>query len=184
MTPTQRWTVVGVIVLIIALLWLFWPKSEPKPAPVKGPVAVQPAAPKPEPAPAPAPKAAEPVSATALFDYDSAALRPGEAAKLDDLAAKAKGRSSDRVDVVGYADRIGSDSYNMGLSRQRAEAVRNHLVGKGIEAGRVRTEARGESEAATGTACQNMGPERRGNRKLVDCLQRDRRVTVAVAAAR
>ncbi|MGH8642734.1 MAG: OmpA family protein [Burkholderiales bacterium] len=180
MTPTQRWTVVGVIVLIIGLLWLFWPKAEQKPAPVKGPVAVQPAAPKPE--PAPAPRAAEPVSATALFDYDSAALRPGEAAKLDDLAAKAKGRSSDRVDVVGYADRIGSDSYNMGLSKRRAEAVRNHLVGKGIEAGRVRAEARGEGEAATGTACQNMGPESRSNRKLVDCLQRDRRVTVAVVA--
>jgi OmpA-OmpF porin, OOP family len=182
MNPTQRWTVVGVIVLIIALLWLFWPKSEPKPAPVKGPVAVQPAAPKPE--PEPAPKAAEPVSAIALFDYDSAVLRPGEATKLDDLAAKAKGRSSDRVDVVGYADRIGSDSYNMGLSKRRAEAVRDHLVGRGIETGRVHTEARGESEAATGTACQNMGPESRSNRKLVDCLQRDRRVTVAVTAAR
>jgi OmpA-OmpF porin, OOP family len=182
MNPTQRWTVVGVIVLIIALLWLFWPKSEPKPVPVKGPVAVQPAAPKPE--PAPAPRAAEPVSATALFDYDSAALRPGEAAKLDDLAAKAKGRSSDRVDAVGYADRIGSDSYNMDLSRRRADAVRDHLVAKGIEAGRVRAEGKGESEAATGTACQKMGPESRSNRKLVDCLQRDRRVEVRLAAGR
>jgi OmpA-OmpF porin, OOP family len=184
MTPTQRWTVVGVIVLIIALLWLFWPKPEQKPAPVKGPVAVQPAAPKPVPEPAPAPKAAEPVSATVLFDYDSAALRPGEATQLDDLAAKAKGRSSDSVNVVGHADRIGSDSYNMGLSRRRAEAVRNHLVGKGIEAGHVRAEARGESEAATGAGCQNMGPERRSNRKLVECLQRDRRVEVQLAAGR
>lgn len=180
MTPAQRWTVVGVIVLIIALLWLFWPKSEPKPAPVKGPVAVQPAAPKPE--PAPAPKAAEPVSATVLFDYDSAALRPGEATQLDDLAAKAKGRSSDSINVVGHADRIGSDSYNMGLSRRRAEAVRDHLVGKGIEAGRVRAEARGESDAATGTACQKMGRESRSNRKLVECLQRDRRAEVRLAS--
>ena len=179
MTPAQRWTVVGVIVLIIALLWLFWPKSEPKPAPVKGPVAVQPAAPKPEPAPA---KAVEPVTATVLFDYDSSVLRPGEAVKLDELAGKAKGRASDRLDAVGHADRIGSDPYNMELSRKRAEAVRNHLVGKGVEAGRIRAEARGESEAATGTACQKMGPESRSNRKLVECLQRDRRVEVRLAA--
>jgi OOP family OmpA-OmpF porin len=182
MNPTQRWTVVGVIVLIIALLWLFWPKAEQKPVPAKGPVAVQPAAPKPE--PAPSPKAVEPVTATVLFDYDSSALRPGEAVKLDELAGKAKGRASDRLDAVGHADRIGSDSYNMDLSRRRAEVVRNHLVSKGIEAGRVRAEGKGESEAATGTACQKMGPESRSNRKLVDCLQRDRRVTVAVVAAR
>lgn len=180
MNPTQRWTVVGVIVLIIALLWLFWPKAEQKPVPVKGPVAVQPAAPKPE----PSPKAGEPVTATVLFDYDSSTLRPGEAAKLDELAGKAKGRAGDRFDAVGYADRIGSDPYNMDLSRRRADAVRNHLVAKGVEAGRVRAEGKGESEAATGTACQKMGPESRSNRKLVDCLQRDRRVTVAVAVAR
>ena len=180
MTPAQRWTAVGVIVLIIALLWLFWPKAEQKPVPVKGPVAVQPGAPKPE--PAPAPRAAEPVTATVLFDYDSSALRPAEAAKLDELAGKAKGRASDRLDAVGHADRIGSDPYNMELSKKRAEAVRNHLVGKGVEAGRIRAEARGESEAATGTACQKMGPESRSNRKLVECLQRDRRVEVRLAS--
>jgi OOP family OmpA-OmpF porin len=178
MNPTQRWTVVGVIVLLIALLWLFWPKAEQKPVPVKGPVAAQPAAPEPP----PAPQAAEAVTATVLFDYDSSVLQPGEAAKLDELAAKVKGRASDRLDAVGHADRIGSDSYNMDLSRRRAAAVRDHLVSKGIEAGRVRAEGRGESEAATGTACQKMGPESRSNRKLVDCLQRDRRVAVAVAA--
>jgi len=178
MDSTKRWTVVGVIVLIIALLWLFWPKAEEKPAPVKGPVAATPAA-----APSAAAPAPEgPLTATVLFDYDSSALRPGEATKLDDLAAKGKGRASDRVDAVGHADRIGSEPYNAGLSKRRAEAVRNHLVGKGVEAARIRAEAKGESEAATGTACQKMGPENRSNRKLVECLQRDRRVEVRLAA--
>lgn len=180
MNPTQRWTVIGVIALIIALLWLFWPKAEQKPVPAKVPVAVQPDAPKPE----PAPKAGEPVMATVLFDYDSSTLRPGEAAKLDELAGKVRGRASDRLDAVGHADRIGSESYNMDLSRRRAEAVRNHLVAKGIEAGRVRAEGKGKGEAVTGAACQKMGPESRSNRKLVECLQRDRRVTISVVAAR
>ena len=181
MDSTKRWTVVGVIVLIIALLWLFWPKAEEKPAPVKGPVAAPPVA-TPTPAPAPAPKAEEPLTATVLFDYDSSVLQTGEAARLDELAGKAKGRASDPVDAAGHADRIGSDAYNMGLSRKRAEAVRDHLVGKGIEAGRVRVEAKGESEAATGAACKSMGPESRSNRKLIECLQRDRRVEVTLAS--
>lgn len=178
MDPTKRWTVVGVIVLIIALLWLFWPKAGEKPAPVKAPVAATPAA-----APSAAAPAPEgPLTATVLFDYDSSALRPGEATRLDDLAAKAKGRASDRVDAIGHADRIGSEPYNAGLSKRRAEAVRSHLVGKGVEAARIRAEARGESEAATGAACQKMGPENRNNRKLVECLQRDRRVEVKLVA--
>jgi|SRR5688572_4663614 OOP family OmpA-OmpF porin len=176
MNPTQRWTVVGVIALIIALLWLFWPKAEQKPAPVKGPIA-QAAATQPAAAPA-----GGPMTATAMFDYDSSVLRPGEAAKLDEFAGKAKGRASDRFDAVGHSDRIGSDSYNMDLSRRRAEAVRNHLAGKGIDSGRVRAEAKGESDAATGTACRNLGPDSRSNKKLVECLQRDRRVEIRLAS--
>jgi OOP family OmpA-OmpF porin len=181
MNPTQRWVVAGVIVLIIALLWLFWGKDEPKPTPAKGPVTAQPVAAS---SPASAPKAETPMIATVLFDYNSAAVRPGDAAKLDDLASKTKARSSDRVNVVGHADRIGGDSYNMDLSKRRAEAVRSHLTGRGIESGRVRVDAKGESESATGAACQNMGAESRDNRKLVACLERDRRVAIEVAAAR
>jgi outer membrane protein OmpA-like peptidoglycan-associated protein len=70
----------------------------------------------------------------------------------------------------------------MELSRRRAEAVRSHLAGKGIEAGRIRAEARGEGAPATGGACKGMGPENGGNSKLVECLQRDRRVEVTLAA--
>jgi OmpA-OmpF porin, OOP family len=178
MNPTQRWTVVGVIVLIIALLWLFWPKAEEKPVPAKTPAIATPAAP----SPAPAQKSDGPLTATALFDYDSSVLQPAEAAKLDEFAGKVKGQASDRIEAIGHADRIGSDAYNMGLSRRRAETVRNHLVGKGIEAGRVRTEAKGESDTATGGACKGMGKESRDNRKLVECLQRDRRVEVRLVA--
>src|SRR5262245_1730734 len=100
MNPTQRWTVVGVIVLIIALLWLFWPKAEQKPVAEKAPVAAQPSATPVAPA-----KAAGPVAVTALFDYDSAVLRAGDIAKLDEFAAGAKGGSTG-VSAVGHADRI------------------------------------------------------------------------------
>lgn len=179
MKPSTGWTIVVLVVVAIGIIWLLWTKRDQQPAPSKGPVATQPTAPKPEPSPAPVtPKAEEPVTASVLFDFDRSALRPGEAPKLDELTARSKGRAFDRFDTVGHADRIGADAYNLQLSKRRAESVRAYLVGKGVDAGRIRVEAKGEDEAATGEACKNMGPENRKNLKLVDCLQRDRRVEV------
>jgi OOP family OmpA-OmpF porin len=118
------------------------------------------------------------VTATVLFDFDRSELRPGETPKLDELTAKFKGGAFERVDAVGYADRIGGDRYNLRLSERRADSVRAYLVGKGVDAGHIRTEAKGESETATGEACSKMGPEGRRNRKLVECLQPDRRTEI------
>ena len=179
MKPSTRWTIVVLVVVAIGIAWLLWTKRDEQPAPAKGPVATQPTAPKPEPTPAPTPpQAEEPVTASVLFDFDRSVVRPGEASKLDELAAKIKGRTFDRLDAVGHADRIGANDYNLKLSKRRADAVQAYLVGKGMDAGRIRTEAKGEDEAVTGDACKKMGPENRKNQKLVECLQRDRRVEV------
>ena len=185
MKPSTRWTIIVLVVVAIGIIWLLWTKRDQQPAPAKGPVAAQPTAPKPEPTPAPTPpKAEEPVSVSVLFDFDRSVVRPGEASKLDELATKSKGRANDRLDAVGHADRIGGDSYNLALSKRRAEAVSAYLAGKGVDVKRIRTEAKGEGEAVTGEACTSMGPESRKNQKLVECLQRDRRVEVKLIATR
>lgn len=177
MKPSTRWTILILVVIAIGIIWLLWPKADPQSA--KGPVAAQPPAPKPETTPAPAPPKAEvPLSTTVQFDYDKAAVRSGESAKLDELITKMKDHPSDRLSAFGHADRIGAHAYNMGLSKRRAEAVQEYLVNKGFDAGRIRADAKGEDESMTGDACRNMGPEDRSNRKLIDCLQRDRRVEV------
>ena len=185
MKPSTRWTIVVLVAIVLGVIWLLWPKPVEQPVPAEAPVAPLPPIAKPEPSPAPIPpKAEEPVTATVLFDFDKSAVRAGEAPKLDELAAKTKGRTFDRLDVVGHADRIGTKTYNTGLSRRRAEAVQAFLAGKGIEAGRMRADAKGEEETVTGDACKSMGPENRKNQKLVDCLQRDRRVEVRLVAPR
>jgi OOP family OmpA-OmpF porin len=176
---TTRWTLGILVALVIAILLFLWSRGDQKQPPTKDAVATQPAAQKPA-----EPKAEEPLTASVFFEFDQSGLRPGESAKLDELAARIKGRAFDRLDAIGHADRIGGDSYNLKLSQRRAEAVRVYLVGKGFDAGRIRAEAKGEGVAVTGGACKNMGPETRTNQKLIECLQRDRRVEVNAGAAR
>ena len=187
MQSSTRWALVVLVIVVIGILLFFWRRGDQPQAPARGEIAMQPAAPKPEPkaelkpepSPAPVkPKADEPLTATVLFDYKRSELRSGEAPKLDELTAKLKGRAFDSLGAIGHADRIGSVKYNLLLSKRRAEAVRTYLVGKGVDAKRIRTEAKGEGEPVTDDACKNMGPENRKNQKLIECLQRDRRVEI------
>ena len=120
------------------------------------------------------------VAADALFDFDKAVLRPEGKAKLDELVGKAKAIKLEVILAVGHTDRIGSDAYNQKLSERRAAAVKEYLVSKGIEANRVYTEGKGEKQPVTGDKCKNMGAESGKNKKLVDCLQPDRRVDIEV----
>jgi len=116
------------------------------------------------------------LSADALFDFDSAMLRQEGKMALNDLAAKAANVNLEVILAVGHTDRIGSDSYNKALSERRATSVKNYLVSKGIDAKRIYTEGKGESQPVTGTSCDNVN-ERSA---LISCLQPDRRVEVEV----
>jgi len=83
--------------------------------------------------------------------------------------------------LIGHADRIGSEAYNQKLSQRRADAVRAYLIDQGIEAKRIETAAKGESEPVV--SCDNVkGMVNSKNRKLVVCLQPNRRVEVDVKA--
>lgn len=117
-----------------------------------------------------------------LFEFNSANLRPGAHQKLDELAQTMQGAEVDRIVAVGHADRIASDDYNRDLSERRAAAVKEYLVQKGVDPQRVETQGRGESEPVA--QCERMGPERASNRRLVSCLQPDRRVEIEVLGHR
>lgn len=115
------------------------------------------------------------LSADALFDFNKATLRPEGEQKLTKLVADLKGMKLEVIIAVGHADRLGSDAYNQTLSEKRAAAVKTFLVGKGIEANRVYTEGKGEKQPVTKDQCK--GPK---SKKLIDCLQPDRRVDIEV----
>lgn len=143
-------------------------KEEPKAA------APAPAAPVAAPTPA---KQKVTLAADALFDFDKAILRSEGKAKLDDVAGKIKDIQLEVIIAVGHADRIGKDAYNQNLSLRRANAVKDYLVSKGVEANRVYAEGKGEKQPVTGDKC---GKSVVKSKKLIECLQPDRRVEIEV----
>lgn len=146
-------------------------------APMAAPAAPAPAAPAPAPAPAPKPAAQKvTLAADALFDFNKADLRAEGKAKLDKLAGDIKGIKLEVIIAVGHADRFGTDAYNQKLSEKRAEAVKAYLVSKGVEPNRVYTEGKGKKQPIT-KADQCKGAK---SKKVVDCLQPDRRVEIEV----
>jgi len=120
------------------------PPPPPPPAP---PRAAPPPPPPPPPKAAPKPMTEKVTfAADALFDFDKSVIKPEAKAKLDDLVSKLAGVNLEVIVAVGHTDSIGTDAYNMGLSARRANAVKQYLVSKGIEANRIYTEGKGESQ--------------------------------------
>ena len=121
------------------------------------------------------------IQAETLFNFDKAVLRADGKKTLDDeVAAKMKAHPEVEVLLVsGHADRIGKDKYNQSLSEKRANAVKDYLVSQGVADKRI--EASGKGEAEPVVDCNNVkGAEHRNNKKLVECLQPNRRVVVEV----
>jgi len=80
------------------------------------------------------------------FAFDSADILPAARAQLDALAEGIKLLAPKSiVTVEGHTDAVGSDAYNLELSRGRARAVRDYLVQRhGIDAARLKTVGHGE----------------------------------------
>ena len=108
------------------------------------------------------------------FDFDKALLRPDVKAVLDELASKLKDAEYDRLDIIGYTDRIGTHEYNQQLSERRAWAVARYLMQEGVPLVKIRVEGRGERESTLAiTECADLPRE-----DTIACLQRDRRVQI------
>jgi OOP family OmpA-OmpF porin len=71
------------------------------------------------------------------FDFDRATLRPDAVAKLDEAISTLGKYPQLRVQVDGYTDSIGSESYNQDLSERRARVVYEYLEEHGIDGARI-----------------------------------------------
>jgi OOP family OmpA-OmpF porin len=103
-------------------------------------------------------------AADALFDFDKSVLKAEGKSKLDDLNSKLQGVNLEVIIAVGHTDSVGTDAYNQKLSIRRAEAVKAYLQAKGIEANRIYTEGKGESQPVA----DNKSAEGRAKNRRVE----------------
>lgn len=90
--------------------------------------------------------AGEQVNIKINFDFDSAALRTSEKAKLGTMCQVMQNIDVEVFQIIGHTDASGTAEYNKTLSQLRAEEVKRHLVQEcGIEAERLQAIGMGES---------------------------------------
>ncbi|WP_372975016.1 OmpA family protein [Muriicola sp.] len=80
------------------------------------------------------------------FDTNKSDIKGTSVATLNKLAGIFKEYPKTVILVEGHTDSAGSDEYNMGLSKLRAESVTNYLISQGIDASRFTTKWYGEAQ--------------------------------------
>ena len=96
--------------------------------------------------PAPPPAKKKIVLRSVHFDFDKATLKAEAKPILDEAVQVLKQEGSVDIVVEGHTDSVGTDAYNLGLSRRRAETVRGYLVEHGIARSRITADGMGESK--------------------------------------
>ena len=119
------------------------------------------------------------LQAEVLFGFDKDVLKD-EGKKILDVEVVEKMKAHPEVELVlitGHTDRIGDDKYNQRLSERRAAAVKKYIASQGVEESRLHAVGKGEKEPVE--ACKGV----RG-KKLIQCLQPNRRVVVEIEVQR
>ncbi len=113
------------------------------------------------------------------FDFDNATVRPVDQAALERFATvAAKYYRGAQITVEGFADPAGSAAYNLRLSRNRAEAVREFITTKGLDAALVKTVGYGETRQVRRNASgSSVGAEL--NRRVTFVIDAPAETTVA-----
>ena len=83
------------------------------------------------------------------FDFGKSTLRPESFKELNELYDYLKQKESIKVEIAGHTDNIGKDADNLKLSQSRAEAIRQYLIKKGINASRIIAKGYGATQPVT-----------------------------------
>ena len=81
-----------------------------------------------------------------LFDFNSADIRPESAKVLSDLAENFRQYPTERFEVEGHTDSVGSAEYNLKLSQRRADSVTAVLIDHGVPGSQIHSIGYGLSQ--------------------------------------
>ncbi len=127
------------------------------------------------PPPPPPPPAAIPERGQTLrlegvnFEFNSATLTADSSATLDRVAESLIAHPEAQIEVDGHTDAKGKDSYNLSLSKKRAQSVADYLVGKGVNASQLKVQGYGEKQpVASNDTEEGRAQNRRVELKRLD----------------
>jgi len=98
-----------------------------------------------------------------VFNLNSYEIRKPSYPFLDEVAETIKAYPDAKVEISGYTDITGPDAFNMKLSQERADAVRNYLISKGVPASQLTAKGYGEAHPIASNATLDG---RRMNRRI------------------
>jgi outer membrane protein OmpA-like peptidoglycan-associated protein len=101
-----------------------------------------------------------------MFSFDSAVIKPAAAEEIKRVAGVLVRYPERSLRIEGHTDAIGAAEYNMTLSGQRAESVRNELLGSGLLPERIQAVGFG----ATRPVASNATPEGRSQNRRVQLV--------------
>ncbi|WP_338768033.1 OmpA family protein [Bernardetia sp. ABR2-2B] len=81
-----------------------------------------------------------------LFETGKASLKNTSFKAIDELASAMTAKKTMEIEIAGHTDNVGDKDANLKLSQERAEAVRDYLIKKGIDAKRITAKGYGDTK--------------------------------------
>ncbi|WP_160714335.1 OmpA family protein [Chitinophaga solisilvae] len=97
------------------------------------------------------------------FETGSSVIKANSHAVLDEILKSAVVAEGLKIGVYGHTDNIGNETANTKLSNERAEAVKNYLMGKGLPVSRIESKGYGSTKPV---ADNNTNDGRAQNRRV------------------
>jgi OmpA-OmpF porin, OOP family len=108
------------------------------------------------------------VAANVMFGTNSVSLTKSSYPALKELADSLKSNPDLYLTVEGHTDNLGSDRYNLRLSKKRAESVKKALVSMGIESNRIQVTGLGDNHPV---GDNKTAEGRKKNRRVIFIFQ-------------
>ncbi len=102
-----------------------------------------------------------------LFDVNKASIKPESMGVINKIVKLMKDHPDLKFRIEGHTDSDGDEEFNLKLSLERANAVKEILINKGIDSSRLETKGFGESKPVD----TNSTPEGKANNRRVEFIK-------------